>query len=113
MQQFKPDAPSGAFSPRMCLVSFQRIYMMGLYPLYRPIKKRDGSMVKKVTTKSGIRIPAKYLSGLTGEERKKRIRQLERMRKEGKVLGSLAGDKKAKTRRSTHTVKFEKRFGKS
>lgn len=107
MQQFKPDAPSGAFSPRMCLVSFQRIYMMGLYPLYRPIKKRDGSMVKKVTTKSGIKIPAKYLSGLTGEERKKRIRQLERMRKEGRLMqfsGIKSGNFARKARASNGHV---------
>ena len=65
-------------------------------------------------TKSGVRIPKKYLSGLKGEERKKRIRQLERMKKSGKLLGSLAGDsKKKKTRRSKYTIAFEKRFGKT
>ena len=67
-----------------------------------------------ITTKSGVRIPKKYLSGLKGEERKKRIRQLERMKKSGKLLGSLAGDsKKKKTRRSKYTIAFEKRFGKT
>ena len=50
-------------------------------------------MVSKVTTKSGRKIPAKYLAGLTGEARRKRLAQLERMQKEGRLLGELAGDK--------------------
>ena len=74
-------------------------------------KKKKRRLVPK-DKQTGI--PKKYLSGLKGEERKKRIRQLERMKKSGKLLGSLAGDsKKRKTRRSKYTIAFEKRFGKT
>jgi len=73
-------------------------------------------MVKKVTTKSGRKIPAKYLEGLTGAQRAKRLAQLERMQKEGKVLGELAGDRTAKGKRkkipeSIYTKKYRSRFG--
>jgi len=73
-------------------------------------------MVRKVTTKSGRKIPAKYLAGLTGEARKKRLAQLERMQKEGRLLGELAGDrdskgKRRKTPESKYTKAFRRRFG--
>ena len=73
-------------------------------------------MVKKVTTKSGTKIPAKYVAGLTGEQRKKRLAQLEKMRKEGKLLGPLAGDKtpsgkERKLPESPFTKAYRRRFG--
>jgi hypothetical protein len=34
------------------------------------------------------------------------------MRKKGKLLGDLSGDKKAKTRKSKHTAAYERRYGK-
>jgi len=73
-------------------------------------------MVKKVTTKSGAQIPAKYVSGLTGEQRRKRLAQLEKMQKEGKLIGPLAGDKtpsgkKRKTPESPSTKAYRRRFG--
>ena len=73
-------------------------------------------MVKKVTTKSGVKIPAKYVAGLTGEQRKKRLAQLEQMRKQGKLLGPLAGDKtpsgkKRKLPESPYTSAYRRRFG--
>jgi len=73
-------------------------------------------MVRKVTTKSGAKIPAKYVAGLTGEQRRKRLAQLEKMQKEGKLIGPLAGDKtpagkKRKTPESTYTKAYRRRFG--
>lgn len=74
------------------------------------------SMVRKVTTKSGRKIPAKYLAGLTGEAKRKRLAQLEKMQKEGRLLGELAGDKDSKGKRkktpeSPYTKAFRRRFG--
>lgn len=40
------------------------------------------------------------------------MQQLDEMRKKGKVLGDLAGDKKAKTRKSKYTTAYERRYGK-
>lgn len=73
-------------------------------------------MVRKVTTKSGAKIPAKYVAGLTGEQRRKRLAQLEKMQKEGKLIGPLAGDrtksgKRRKTPESTYTKAYRRRFG--
>jgi len=73
-------------------------------------------MVKKVTTKSGAKIPAKYVEGLSGEARRKRLAQLEKMQKEGKLIGPLAGDKgpsgdRRKTPESTYTKRYRRRFG--
>ena len=70
----------------------------------------------KVKTPAGRMVPAKYVAGLTGEQRKKRLMQLDRMAKDGKVLGPLAGDKtpsgkKRKTPVSKHTKAYEKRYG--
>ena len=48
--------------------------------------------VKKVKTPGGFMVPAKYVAGLSGEQRKKRLLALEKMRKSGKVLGDLPGD---------------------
>ena len=84
---------------------------MGVFTGFDMAKLRK---TPSITTKSGVRIPKKYLSGLKGEERQKRIKQLERMKKSGKLLGALAGDsKKKKPRRSKYTIAFEKRFGKT
>jgi len=73
-------------------------------------------MVKKVTTKSGRKIPAKYVAGLTGEQRRKRLAQLEKMQEQGKLIGPLAGDKtpSGKTRKtpeSPYTKAYRRRFG--
>ena len=73
-------------------------------------------MVKKVTTKSGRKVPAKYVAGLTGEQRKKRLAQLETMQKKGKLVGELAGDrdskgKRIKTKESPYTKAYRRRFG--
>lgn len=73
-------------------------------------------MPKKVTTKSGRKVPAKYVAGLTGEQRKKRLAQLDKMRKQGKLLGELAGDrdskgKRKKTPESPYTKAYRRRFG--
>jgi len=73
-------------------------------------------MVRKVTTKSGAKIPAKYVAGLTGEQRRKRLAQLEKMQKEGKLIGPLAGDRtksgeRRKTPESTYTKAYRRRFG--
>jgi len=73
-------------------------------------------MTRKVTTKSGAKIPAKYVAGLTGEQRRKRLAQLEKMQKEGKLIGPLAGDKtpsgkKRKTPESEFTKAYRRRFG--
>ena len=65
-----------------------------------------------VKTPSGYSVPAKYLAGLTGEERRLRLKQLDEMRKKGKLLGDLAGDDKAKTRKSKYTAAYERRYGK-
>lgn len=71
-----------------------------------------------VKTPSGYSVPAKYLAGLTGEQRKKRLKQLDQMRKKGRVLGPLAGDKtskgkKKKTPESPYTKAYRRRFGKA
>ena len=72
--------------------------------------------VKKVKTPGGFMVPAKYVAGLSGEPRKKRLLALEKMRKSGKVLGDLPGDKtssgkRRKTKESIHTKKFRKMYG--
>ena len=64
-----------------------------------------------VKTPSGYSVPAKYVAGLTGQARRLRLQQLDEMRKKGKVLGDLAGDKKAKTRKSKYTKAYERRYG--
>ena len=73
-------------------------------------------MAKKVRTPGGYLVPAAYVKGLTGAQRTKRLLQLERMRKKGKVLGDLSGDKtpsgkKRKIPESRYTKKFRARFG--
>jgi hypothetical protein len=77
------------------------------------MKKRGPAKVK---TPSGRMVPAKYVAGLSGEQRRKRLAQLDRMHKDGKVVGPLAGDttpagKKRKTPKSKHTTAYEKRYG--
>ena len=72
--------------------------------------------VKKVKTPGGFMVPAKYVAGLSGEQRKKRLLALEKMRKSGKVLGDLPGDKtssgkRRKTKESIHTKKFREMYG--
>ena len=79
------------------------------------MKKRGPAKVK---TPAGRSVPAKYVAGLTGEQRRKRLAQLDRMQKDGKVIGPLAGDKtpsgkKRKTPKSKHTKAYEKRYGKN
>ena len=71
--------------------------------------------MSKVKTPSGYMVPAKYVAGLTGEERKLRLRQLDEMRRKGKVLGPLAGDKKKgeKVPESKHTKAYRRRYGKN
>lgn len=78
------------------------------------MKKKRGPA--KVKTPAGNMVPAKYVAGLTGEQRRKRLAQLDRMRKTGQVTGPLAGDKtpsgkKRKTPKSKHTRAYEKRYG--
>ena len=75
-------------------------------------------MVKKVRTPGGFMVPARYVSGLTGEERRKRLLQLERMRERGRLLGPLAGDKtasgkKRKPPKSKYAKLYEKRYGRN
>jgi len=65
-----------------------------------------------VKTPLGYSVPAKYVAGLSGEERRLRLKQLDEMRKKGKLLGDLSGDSKAKTRKSKHTAAYERRYGK-
>jgi hypothetical protein len=79
------------------------------------MKKRGPAKVK---TPSGRLVPAKYVAGLTGEQRRKRLAQLDRMQKDGKVLGPLAGDKtpsgkKRKMPKSKYTKAYERRYGKA
>lgn len=79
------------------------------------MKKRGPAKVK---TPSGRLVPAKYVAGLTGEQRRKRLAQLDRMQKDGKVLGPLAGDKtpsgkKRKIPKSKYTKAYERRYGKA
>jgi hypothetical protein len=79
------------------------------------MKKRGPAKVK---TPSGRLVPAKYVAGLTGEQRKKRLAQLDRMQKDGKVVGPLAGDKtpsgkKRKIPKSKYTKAYERRYGKA
>ena len=65
----------------------------------------------KVKTPGGYSVPAKYVAGLTGAERQLRLKQLDEMRKKGKLIGDLSGDKKAKTRKSKHTAAYARRYG--
>ena len=69
----------------------------------------------KVKTPAGYMVPAKYVAGLTGAERQKRLKQLDEMRKKGRKLGPLAGDKKTKkkTPESPYTKAYRRRFGKA
>ena len=70
--------------------------------------------MSKVKTPSGYMVPAKYVAGLTGEERKLRLRQLDEMRRKGKKFGPLAGDKKKGTKvpESQYTKAYRRRYGK-
>jgi len=70
--------------------------------------------MSKVKTPSGYMVPAKYVAGLTGEERKLRLRQLDEMRRKGKKFGPLAGDKDQdkKVPESKYTKAYRKRYGK-
>jgi len=54
------------------------------------------------------------VEGLTGEERKLRLRQLDEMRRKGKKFGPLAGDKKKgkKVPESQYTKAYRRRYGK-
>ena len=75
-------------------------------------------MVRKVRTPKGFMVPADYVAGLTGEQRRKRLLQLEKMREKGRVLGPLAGDttpagKTRKPLKSKYTKRYEKRYGKA
>lgn len=70
-----------------------------------------------VKTPAGYSVPAKYVAGLTGAERTKRLKQLDEMRKKGRKLGSLAGDKTVKgkpkkTPESPYTKAYRRRFAK-
>ncbi len=71
--------------------------------------------MSKVKTPSGYVVPASYVAGLTGEERKLRLRQLDEMRRKGKKLGPLAGDKKkgSKVPESQYTKAYRRRYGKN
>jgi len=73
-------------------------------------------MSKKVKTPAGNLVPANYVQGLTGAQRTKRLKQLDEMRKKGKRLGPLAGDKtpsgkKRKLPESKFTKAYRRRFG--
>lgn len=75
-------------------------------------------MAGKVKTPKGYMVPAKYVAGLTGEQRRKRLQELDRMREKGRVLGPLSGDKtpsgKKKTLpKSPYTKRYEERYGKA
>lgn len=59
----------------------------------------------KVTYKGKTRdIPAQYLKGLKGEDRKKQIKSI--------FEGTIRPDTKAPQKRSSHVIKFEKKYGK-
>lgn len=59
----------------------------------------------KVTYKGKTRdIPAQYLKGLKGEDRKKQIKSI--------FEGTIRPETKAPEKRSSHVIKFEKKYGK-
>ena len=71
-------------------------------------------VMNKSISYNGVNIPSKYVSGLSGSTRRKRLAAIAKARKSGEPMPrSLPGDDKTKTRRSRFTRKFNKRYGNS
>lgn len=62
-----------------------------------------GEAMLDVIEKAEPKVPAKYLEGLTGEERAKRKREIQRRMKDKQSYKELPGDKDAKTKPSKYT----------
>ncbi|MEM6432396.1 MAG: hypothetical protein AAF773_00845 [Cyanobacteria bacterium P01_D01_bin.115] len=59
----------------------------------------------------GVRIPRKYVQGLTGETRRRRLAAIARARKAGQPIPRDIAGGKAETRESIYTKAFRRRFG--
>jgi hypothetical protein len=62
-----------------------------------------GEAMLAVIEKAEPKVPAKYLEGLTGQERQKRKREIQRRMKDKQSYKELPGDKDAKTKPSKYT----------